>query len=562
MKTRILVLAAFLVLALQREASSQDLGSLASGLQQVVVPVQTASSNYEPKVEMLQPGLLRYSYDEINNKKGDRTAYAYEFNLADIDPYAVREETKKDAIYSVLAVRNKQKLVKVYKNNEVQSYTDEVLMIAKDIENARAITDFIKKGIPLAEKAVEGRLSVSGYDAMTAWLFSNVKEVNLGSTTYAQTLSTGDKPGSVVLKVVESDSKGSKEETYTFNLADIDVNSINYKISGSNFAIVMGAVQKAKFIELKQAGTVKPYINEVAINVNNVDEARDLKTVLTKVIPLAADKVKADIPAATNEKEALQRLKALTVDLPVSGKQMTQSLSDGCYCSLSQTEQDSKSTTANLYKFNWMDFNPNATEISVSGDKMYLSLTTNDNTKMIMQTENDAFKGYTNTLSLYMPGIENARRAKVLADKAIEKCKAAYKEPFSSDAPAAKSWMIANVKEVALSDVTLNQTLESVESNHGKLKYTSREVTSKGPGPEEIYEFSLGDLNAQSVSTTVKGNWMYVSVETTYKNKIINYYKDGKIQPYAYSVSFAMNDTELARNFMAALKKAIEGTKK
>lgn len=561
MKTKLLFLLAITVGSVLPGYGQSDLNAVALNLQQAVSQVQTASYSYETKVEMPQPGLIRYSYDEISAKKGDRTSYAYEFNLADIDPYAVREETKKDAIYTVMTVRNKQKLVKVYKNNEVQAYSTEVMMIAKDIENARALADFIKKGIPLAEKALEGRLSVSGYDAMTAWLASNVKEVSLGTTVYAQSLSLGEKPGSLSLKVVESTSKGSKETIYNLNLADVDVNSMNYKIAGSNFAVVMTALQKAKYFE-ERSGDALKYVNEIAVNVNNVDEARDLKTVFTKTIPLAVDKVNADLPSASTEKDALKHLKTFTVDLPVGSKQVSQSMTDACYCSFTQTEQDSKSTTTNVYKFNWMDFNPNASEIGVSGDKMYLSLAVNDNAKMIMHTINDKFDGYTNSLSIYMPGIENARRAKAVVNTAIEKCRSSYKEPFGSDPQALKSWIMANIKDVQLEDVTQVQKLEDVEGSNEKLKFSTRQVTSKGPGPEEIYEFSLSDMNPQSVTTEVKGDWMYVSAETTYKNKIINFYKDGKIQPYAYKISFALNDTELARNFMSALKKAIETVKK
>jgi len=560
MKTKLLFLTAMTVSVL-KGYSQVDLNAVALGLQQTLGQVQTASYTYETKIEMPQPGLIRYSYDQVSLKKGDRVSYAYEFNLADIDPYAVREETKKDAIYTVMTVRNKQKLVKTYKNNETQPYASEVMMIAKDIENARAISDFIKKGIPLAEKALEGRLSVSGYDAMTAWLVANVKEANLGSTVYSQTLSMGEKPGSFSLKVVESTSKGSKETVYNFNLADVDPNSLNYKISGNNFAIALAALQKAKYFEERAGGALK-YVNEIAVNVNNVDEARDLKTVLTKTIPLAVDKVNASLPSASTEKDALNYLKSFTVDLPVGGKQVTQSLTADCYCSLTQTEQDAKSTATNVYQFNWMDFNPNATEIGVSGDKMYLNLSVNDKAKMIMLTANGKFNDYTNSLSIYMPGIENARRAKAVVNTAIEKCKASYKEPFGSDPQALKAWIISQVQDKQIENVTQVQKLEEAEGSNGKLKFSTRQVTSKGPGPEEIYEFSLADMNPQSVTTEVKGNWMYVTAETTYKNKIINYYKDGKIQPYTYKISFALNDAELARNFMGALKKAIEAGKK
>ena len=44
-------------------------------------------------------------------------------------------------------------------------------------------------------------------------------------------------------------------------------------------------------------------------------------------------------------------------------------------------------------------------------------------------------------------------------------------------------------------------------------------------------------------------------METNFKSKIIKAYKEGKIQPYAYSLSIPMKDIETARGFIAAVKK-------
>ena len=76
---------------------------------------------------------------EETDQKGAKVINEYEFNLADIDPYAVRQETQKDVILVSLTVRNKQKLVKVYKNDEVVGYDEQLKIRAKDVDNAREI---------------------------------------------------------------------------------------------------------------------------------------------------------------------------------------------------------------------------------------------------------------------------------------------------------------------------------------------------------------------------------------------------------------------------------------
>ena len=51
---------------------------------------------------------------------------------------------------------------------------------------------------------------------------------------------------------------------------------------------------------------------------------------------------------------------------------------------------------------------------------------------------------------------------------------------------------------------------------------------------------------------------MYVVMETDFKGKIIKYYKDGKIQPYASGLQLAVNDVDVARNVVTAVSRAVK----
>jgi hypothetical protein len=539
----------------------QSLSELTSTIKNNIATVQTGSKTFEAKLDVQAWGVLQYGYDEIDSK-GNRTTYLYEFNLADIDPYAVREQTQKDAIYSVLAVKNKQKLVKKVKSGEVEPYDNEVLIITKDIETARKINEAVKKAIPLAEKEVASRLKVSGYDGLMTWLTQNVKDVSMGSKTYSQTLAKGQRVGTLEFKEVTADSKGKSEEFFSFNAGDLNVNTIAFKVTGNRFAINVETLKKDKFVAVRKNGEVKPYVSEITINTNNVDEARDIKTVLTMLIPLAAEKVKADLPAVNSEKDGLQIIKTQVTDLKVGSKQITQQMLAECLCKLTQTESDAKSTESNVYEFNWMDFNPTASQIDVSGDKLFIELQTIDKKKMVMHTKNDKFDGYESSVKLYLADVESARRLKSAVDKSIEKCKGYYKEPFGKDAASAISWLKSNIGEVTLEAVTHKQSLESVEEGVlEKLKFTTRELNPKGTGGEEVFEFSLADVNPLSVQVETKGKWLYVTFESEFKAKIFKAYKDGKIQPYASKIELAVKDVESARNVMGAVKKAVTSLK-
>src|SRR5690349_6355776 len=192
-------------------AQVAELKSQVAALEKALTGVQSGSKGYEQKISFIEPAVVRYSYDETDSK-GNRTNFAYEFNLADIDPYAVREQTQKDLISVTISARNKQKLIKAFKNEAVQPYDAQTAIIARDIDNARVIADIVKKAIPLAEKVMASRLKLSGYDAMLSWLVSNVKDVNLGEKSIAQSLAEGEQPGTLIFTRVEKDAKTSNEE--------------------------------------------------------------------------------------------------------------------------------------------------------------------------------------------------------------------------------------------------------------------------------------------------------------------------------------------------------------
>lgn len=551
----------FSCLSISLAAQSPELTAMNATLQKAIGPVQASSKTYEAKYTFIQPAVIQYSYDEIDSK-GNRVNYKYEVNVSDLDPYAVRELTQKDLINVVLAVKNKQKLVKVYKNEEVQAYDDQALIIAKDIENARLISEAIKKAIPSAEKVMASRLKLTGYDAMANWLTTNVKDVTIGPKSYKQKVVKGEKVGTLKFTLVEADAKTSVEEIYSFNLADINPNRINYKITGNRFGVEFETLQDAKFISVTRNGEVKPFINDLVINTNSVDEARDLKTVLALAAPLAIEKVKADIPAPASEKDALSKLAVLTTNITIGTKEISQSIETTCLCQFTQIEKDPKSSTKNVYKFNWLDINSIGSTIDVSGDRMFVEIKTNEGKKLIMDTENDKFKSYDNSIRIYMPNVENARRAKVAIDKAVEKCKASYKEPFGNDAAGIFSWITKNIKDVSLDETTYKQTFEGVEpGKFNKVKYTRTEVNAKGSGAEEVYEFNMADISPLTVEVEVRGKWLYVSMETDFKGKIIKFYKDGKIMPYTAKIDFVINDVDTSRNMVSALQKLVKTQK-
>src|SRR5438105_4037919 len=152
-------IALVLVFALSKSTFSQqsDFNALINQLQSSFSKVETGSKTFEQEIKSLEFSSIRYQVNEID-QKGNKTSYSYDLNLADIDIYTVRQVTQKDVILVVLSVKNKQKLIRGSKNNDLLPYDDEVSLHAKDVDHARTVADLVKKSIPLAEKITAGKL--------------------------------------------------------------------------------------------------------------------------------------------------------------------------------------------------------------------------------------------------------------------------------------------------------------------------------------------------------------------------------------------------------------------
>jgi hypothetical protein len=539
--------------------AQEDLNGLINKLQSSFSKVETASKTYEQEMKLLEYSSLRYAYNEVD-QKGGKISYASEFNLADIDPYTVRQETQKDIILVVLTAKNKQKLIKNYKNNDVQAYDKEVQLHVKDVDHAREVVDIIKKAIPIGEKITASKLKLKGYDEMVSWLTQNVKTVNLGAKSVNQTIGKDAFVGSLKLSQISSDGKASHQEDFVFNLADINLNTIAFRVSGNTFELEVETMQNQKIINLTRDGVNKPFVSDFSFYANNVDEARDIKTVLTLAVPLAIAKVKADLPAPKTVDETLKMLLTLIKNVKINDKTYGQTITPKCITTFSMTEQGPSSTVSNIFDFNWMDINANAVKLQVTGEKMSFELPVVNKEKLIALKKNDKLS-FEDDADTYVDNYETGRRIKVVIDKVIESCKVSYNEPFANNITATIEWLKGKLGEVTVEQNTRKQNLEFVEpDNSNKVKFSNIE-TKGSTSTEEVFEFNLSDINPNSVDYSIKGKSIFVSFETNFKNKIIKAYKAGKIQPYTYTLDFAFQDIETARGAIVALKKCAEALK-
>lgn len=530
--------------------SQSELDAIISNIKSNIIEVATAKETYKQSLESPKSCVIKYSYDEVN-LKGEIETLAFEFNLADLDAYTIREETKGDIIYLVATTNNKQKLIKTYKNGEVGNYSYELNLITKNVDNARILIDEIKKAIPIAKKITESKFNINSYEEMTNWLVANVKDVRLGDVTYKQKIEKGSYPGTLKFMKTEVGAKSSKEEIFEFNLADLNINSVLFNISGNKFGVGAETLRKQKIINYHTNGTPDGFDDEFVIATEDVEQARDIKTVLSLAIKAAKPVVDAAMSSLGTD--YLNLSAKYVQEVNYGDTKISQSFEPKCITNIELIDQDPKSTKKNTYQVHLIDINENALVYDVSSSKMYLDFLVKNKNKLVKETENDEFDGYIDDFKVYTPNVEIARRLQFAVKKSIEKCKSDFKKPYSDNYNDVIKWFFNSVGEFTVDQVTYKQSLEFVEDgNNDKFRLTKTKIDAKG-GVEEVYELNVSDINPRTINYRISGKVLAVEFETNFKDKIIKYYKDGEIKNYLYGLEIVYDDIEKARNAISAL---------
>ncbi len=516
--------------------------------------VQSGKKEYQQSIESPEPGVVSLHIDEVDSK-GKTKANVYEFNLADIDPNTVRSTAKKDVITVNLTTNKKQKLIKKTVNDEKISYVYNFTLYATDPDNGRSLAEALKKAIPVARKILDNRLALNGYSDRLDWLKEHIGNVDLIKKQISQELSENtDYPGAVVLHKNIASGKKEKDINFSFNLAYLNPKQIDFYVSGDAFGLKIATKHGEKLIKVTENNELKSYVNKLNIATKNVEEARDMQKVLTDIIPLAKQKLEAALPKVSNLQKGYDILNELIEKVTVNDQEYTQNMSGNCVVNFEQTINGSKKSYNDVYEFNLVDLNKNQIKPKTKGKVIVVELKTKSNQNYIKYTRDGEIKSYKSGIQIYVPGAEQA----VIVQKVLQEmtgiCQAKFdpKKQKPLNFNTASQLLQDNLKNFNLGDTSYEQTVEFLDENKS-IKYQNV-MTGKKSSKELLYEVNLSDLNPKSVKIKVSGKKINVEISTNHMEKLIKYYKDGKIQSYQNKIQFPAPDIETARKIKRALQ--------
>ncbi|MEW4923349.1 hypothetical protein [Algibacter sp. 2305UL17-15] len=535
-------------------AHGQNLDNYINTISSSLETVEASKLEYSQDLKLTTTNYIDYRLTEVDTK-GKSEETVYNFSFADIDINTVRTITKKDVILIQLLIKGKQKLIKETSNNgEKVTYTDNLSLYAKNIENGRVLVDAIKNVIPVNETLEKNKLALTTYSDHIDWLQKNIQDVETPKTQFIQKIETG-KLNNGHLKLSTTINSKSKTTTYDyeFNLATLNPNSLTFKINSDEFYIEASNRRNIKAIKEFKDGEQQNYTNKIRFYNSSIENAKDTYKVLKAAIPLAEKAFLKAKPNTASTPSAYKYINTAIQNVVTNEQTYTQHIKGYCVSKITVKEANLKETVENVYSFNFSDINLDNIDYNSSKNQLYVEINTRKQAKFIRFLENNELQNYTNSFKIYVNSIEEAMITKEALQNIIKNCEdATPKTNFSSIANALEA-LQKEITLVKIGDNNYDQSLEVVSTSPYVVKITSVFSNLKS-SKETIYEFGLADINSKNIAIVTSGKEVLVELNTKHLEKIIKTYQDGSIKSYAYKIAVQATDIENARRIVTILK--------
>jgi len=539
---------------------SSSAQTLKATLQELATTLQEVADEKNTYIQELtfdpdKPYRVTIDLVETALKDGKGKRFRYELNLAEVDKNLVRRVASTKMLAVSVKTKRTLNAIRYFQDAEQQNYQSELELRAKDSDNMAAIERLLKQAVPLAEALWEESLKIDLKDlgAVTSWLTKAIKPVVIGETSYNQSFAGDGRSDLVKLQVETNNSKGTASEVFRFSLADLLEQRITYDIKGVKITVESATQRNLNLIRVDKNGQQENYENSFQIYCADPDDAKRIVHVLQKAVPLAKESLKQVVKMPASKAEALKLIAANTKSFKSDKGDITQTIGADCATTLVVTIADEKKKVAAEYAFDFGDLDDREVKLVVKGMDISIGLQTQGNEKFVRVMKDGVQGNYTNNLDIEIPDIETARLMETYLAYAIKECK----QPV---APQDFAWLSKQV--VALNTLTPEVTQEFTQQDGGaSCKYSFRvNTTTAKSAQEELYEFNLKDMDATKIELKIVGKNVFVELPTKGKQKLINFYKDGK-PSFVEKVPFGVTGIAEGKQFRETLKVLVEGCK-
>ncbi len=397
--------------------------------------------------------------------------------------------------------------------------------------------------------------SNTNFSDLVSQLENSVKDVELKNSNTYQKI-TEKEPGIILYQKENIDSKGkSTKIIYQINLSDIDKYTVREFTSKDRIEVHFAVEQNQKFISVIRNDIIEPYVSEIDILAINIDNAKEIKSILLKLIPTSKEIYSKRINLNSfNEKidflkKNIQQDKTPSLDI----KQDIYISADTDDFLIKQSSLSGSKSNDLSYKMNLANVDLNYIKAIVKGEKVFVFLQTKNKQKIIQEIKNEVSQPYKSELLLEMKDVDQARDIiKVLKD-VIPKMENIVK----------KNMPKGNTVELLIQN--LNTTISGDNENFSRSFVvdclTEFQYVKEKKAKEPInytYRFNFSDINEHSVNYVTKGREIGITFSTIDNEKLIRVEKNSLQQNFHKEILFSCNNFSEARMVKYLIEKTIK----
>jgi hypothetical protein len=535
-------------------AKSQDKpGQSLAEIKAKVQDVQIDKNTFKQSIGILDESKGKLSLvSEMVDDKGKSTKERFEFYVSDIDKNTIIRKTSGKKLFISLSINNNQKFIKHYREEKLDSYTNNMEILLSSADAASELINLFKTAIPQVnsgEKAYN-----TNRDALN-WLKNNISKISSGQVTFDQSFSFGEpKDYLAVFTLKKTDQKGvSSEEKYEFSILDINLKTLVVKVSGTQLSVSVEIKGNEPYIKYTKNNEQQSFENNFEVIAEDIDQARNIITAFSS----AVEKSKQVMPDFGTLQKALDFITKNTADLTIEKKTLNQKIiltpGNGTKAEFTYTEPDSKGKSVEeRYEFYLNDIDAGTMNFKVSGKKISVGCISANKTKFIRYFKDNILQDFQNEAVILMSDIETAREM-------TEAFKAAIKS--SATQPAA--WKSLNEAIAYLTGTLTGETIgtdkyklnfTAVSTEPLNVRYVTGKTDEKGITMEQSFEFYPYMLDPASLKIGSTGKYLVVGISVSNKKSFIKVTRDGKQQNFNDDVELMASDARQAREIAEAIK--------
>jgi hypothetical protein len=371
-----------------------------------------------------------FSYDDKNNNlisvvtnnSAGNNVEQFKVNAADLNMHKVDFMTRRNEVLISLDTNGDRKLIAYTKNGEIGNYTENLLLMAPSIEQARLLKAQLEAFISLAEKSVNVDYSKYSYEQCVNILKDKIGEVVINQDAYKQKF-TPDPDNSLLFSLSVQDVSHGVNYEYYVNAGDLGKIPADFDTKGNSVFVNLKTSGGRNLVQVKKNTEVSNYEDNLSVRAPDIETARELSGVFSRFDELAARKMEKNVDfsnASQAENYALKTIDKVTINTDTYTQSLEKDKTNSCL--FTYHFADVSKNNKYDYLFNLKDVDANKIRFDTKGNAVIIDIEIKGKSKLIQVFKDGGADNYVYKIQLKAANIDQGRKLETALRVMTEAC--------------------------------------------------------------------------------------------------------------------------------------------